>query len=351
VVTPTGGILVNVEDVKTGLARMEGEYDLLVVADGRYSALRRQAHGRDPEVIFRGVCNFRVLVEDTSGGLFDDMELIYNTRPSLESLPPHLQADPALRHCFSGMPRVGIMRMPRSPTCASDSIYIFGNFPVQDLVRRAAFPLGLCIDRGYANRPVGGGGQVPEAAKSREVLRALFYPCGGKPDARAQFVLDVLEREAPNLHWARMQDIDFKYRDAATGRVLLLGDASHAMVPTLGQGATTALEDACVSAAELIRARRAGTGAVDVAAVTAAIEARCLPRVQLVSETSLKATKHLQGDVRSLEGDRRDWTQQGEGGERDREPSCFRRAIQDVWAGYPRGGAERRGAVGLRARL
>lgn len=97
--------------------------------------------------------------QDTSGGLFDDMELIYNTSPSMAQLDPVLRHDDKLQvrggrgaamhtdtlyisprlpchhlscspsppciaehvecalsvirqHCFSGFPRIGIMRMP-----------------------------------------------------------------------------------------------------------------------------------------------------------------------------------------------------------------------------------------------
>ena len=48
---------------------------------------------------------------------------------------------------------------------------------------------------------------------------------------------------------------------AADGRVLLLGDAAHAMFQTLGQGATQAIEDA-LSAAKLLRGRPASPQAL-----------------------------------------------------------------------------------------
>lgn len=143
--------------------------------------------------------------QDTSGGLFDDMELVYNTSPSMHSLDATLQADVKLQvtpapspqdtplgtgarltllcgaflpqHCFSGFPRLGIMRMPalsqakappplcpsakapvdasqgsaRGPELPSEahgegeavvpapshSLYIFGNFPVAGEVSTA----------------------------------------------------------------------------------------------------------------------------------------------------------------------------------------------------------------------
>ena len=48
-----------------------------------------------------------------------------------------------------------------------------------------------------------------------------------------------------------------------TGRVTLLGDAAHAMLPTLGQGAGQAIEDSAVLAHRLSRADRSDRAAVD----------------------------------------------------------------------------------------
>ncbi len=77
---------------------------------------------------------------------------------------------------------------------------------------------------------------------------------------------------------ARLQSSPLQ-RSAADGRVLLLGDAAHAMVPTLGQGATQAIEDGVLAGAVL----RAGG---DVAAVAALRD----PRVEFVRRFSLEAS-------------------------------------------------------------
>ena len=53
-----------------------------------------------------------------------------------------------------------------------------------------------------------------------------------------------------------MQDLEPLFADP-TGHVLFLGDAAHGMVPTLGQGATQAIEDACLAGST---ARSARTG-------------------------------------------------------------------------------------------
>ncbi len=87
-----------------------------------------------------------------------------------------------------------------------------------------------------------------------------------------------LAQYAPALHWARLQSSPLQ-RSAADGRVLLLGDAAHAMVPTLGQGATQAIEDGVLAGAVL----RAGG---DVAAVAALRD----PRVEFVRRFSLEAS-------------------------------------------------------------
>lgn len=49
------------------------------------------------------------------------------------------------------------------------------------------------------------------------------------------------------LHWSRLQEATTCWHDDS-GRVLFPGDAGHPMVPTLGQGATTAIEDGAVFA-------------------------------------------------------------------------------------------------------
>jgi salicylate hydroxylase len=60
-------------------------------------------------------------------------------------------------------------------------------------------------------------------------------------------MLDAICANAADLHWARMQEHDVLYADP-DWNVLYLGDAAHNMVPTLGQGAAQAIEDATVAA-------------------------------------------------------------------------------------------------------
>ena len=86
---------------------------------------------------------------------------------------------------------------------------------------------------------------------------------GHSPDALAQRQADLLallpRLTAPWLAGLgpctvlRSTAYTFRARVAdrwRRGRVLLLGDAAHPMVPTLGQGATSAIEDAVAAALE-----------------------------------------------------------------------------------------------------
>jgi len=92
---------------------------------------------------------------------------------------------------------------------------------------------------------------------------------------------DRLVEHASRLHWARLQESPLE-RMALDGRVLLLGDAAHAMVPTLGQGATQAVEDGVLAGAVL----RAGGGPEAVARLRDR-------RVEWVRQFSLEASDTL----------------------------------------------------------
>jgi 2-polyprenyl-6-methoxyphenol hydroxylase-like FAD-dependent oxidoreductase len=98
-----------------------------------------------------------------------------------------------------------------------------------------------------ATFPIEIEGTIPEELKEPANLRRLFLPDAGPLCPEAAFILDCLERDADKLHWARFQESDFLWEDDRA-QVLLIGDACHAMLPTLGQGATQAIEDACVIA-------------------------------------------------------------------------------------------------------
>jgi 2-polyprenyl-6-methoxyphenol hydroxylase-like FAD-dependent oxidoreductase len=70
----------------------------------------------------------------------------------------------------------------------------------------------------------------------------------------------------------------------SAGRVVLIGDAAHAMSPMMGQGGCMAIEDALVLAEELRRA-------ADIPSAVAAFGARRRPRVDWVREQSQALTE------------------------------------------------------------
>jgi salicylate hydroxylase len=212
------------------------DVDLLVAADGRYSRVRQDFCG-PAEVRQIGVAIFRLLVPNTSGGLIDDYE-----------------------QWFNGPNRLLAFRVP------DDHIYIAGSFPI--------------------------GEDIPEELKTAAALRACYEPAGRAPSAQCRWLIDTICAHAPQVHWARMQEVAPLFSDGS-GHVLLLGDAAHGMVPTLGQGATQAIEDACLAASQMrahaLGARRAKV-AVDVPKLVQAIARKRAERVRFVMDLSLDAT-------------------------------------------------------------
>jgi 2-polyprenyl-6-methoxyphenol hydroxylase-like FAD-dependent oxidoreductase len=212
--------------------RLDG-IDLLIAADGRYSNVRRSISG-DVPVRYTGVAISRVLVPDTSNGLIDDYE-----------------------QWFNGPNRLLSFRVP------PDHIYIACAFPIPPEA------------------------EIATHQKMPEALRAAYMPAHAAPSAQARWMIEAICANVADTHWARMQEHDILYR-ASDCNVLYLGDAAHGMVPTLGQGATQAIEDA-TNAAALI-ARHLGAGRHDVASWLAEIESLRLSRMRFVMEFSLAAT-------------------------------------------------------------
>ncbi len=204
-----------------------GAYDLLVAGDGRYSALRRLTLGA-PKSRMLGVAMTRLLVPDASDAPLDDYG-----------------------QWFHGAARLLAYRLP------GGAAYIAGSVP---------------LDAAEA--------EIPEAARSPAFQHALYTPSGRIAPAMA-WMRDMLVAHAPRLHWARLQESPLE-RVAMDGRVLLLGDAAHAMVPTLGQGATQAIEDGVLAGAVL----RAGGDAWAVARLRD-------DRVEWVRQLSLAASDTL----------------------------------------------------------
>lgn len=216
-----------------GKAHRLDAIDLMIAADGRYSRVRREISG-EPEARQTGVAIFRLLVPDTSNGLIDDYE-----------------------QWFNGPNRLLAFRVPPG------HIYVAGTFPIAPEA------------------------QIADSAKAPDALRAAYTPRQGLPSAQARWLIDAVCENPADTHWARMQEHELLYR-AADCNVLYLGDAAHGMVPTLGQGATQALEDASNAAALIIE--RYNNGKRGVTDWLTEIEALRRDRMRFVMEFSLQAT-------------------------------------------------------------
>jgi salicylate hydroxylase len=223
----------SVEWTQGGASYRLDQIDLLIAADGRYSKVRRTLSG-EPSVRQVGVAIFRLLVPDTSKGLIDDYE-----------------------QWFNGPNRLLSFRVP------ANHIYVAGAFPIAP------------------DRP------IADSMKTPDVLRATFTPPGAPPSDQTRWLIDAICHNVDDTHWARMQEHDMLYR-ARDCNVLYLGDAAHGMVPTLGQGATQAIEDAANAVALIAQRHRAGDRDLD--RWLSDIEALRRDRMRFVMEFSLDAT-------------------------------------------------------------
>lgn len=225
------GTSVEIRDTASGRTdRLDG-IDLLIGADGRYSAVRSQLVGADPPR-FLGVCLYRLLFPAGPDCPIDDYG-----------------------QWFNGSSRLLAFRVP------GGFVYCAGSFPI------------------------GADGVVPELMKTAAGLRAAYTPATGALSTEAEYLVSAIEGNLDRIHWARLQDGTVRY-DAGTG-VLLAGDAAHPMVPTLGQGATQSVEDACVIVDELRRALDRG---LPLVTVPKAVRRRREERVRFVVEFSREAT-------------------------------------------------------------
>ena len=223
------------------------DIDLLIAADGRYSLVRRVMSG-EPKVRQTGVAISRVLVPDTSKGLIDDYE-----------------------QWFNGPNRLLAFRVPPG------HVYV-----------ACAFPIPPDAD-------------IQPHSKTADTLRAVYTPRSSLPSAQARWLIETVCANVAETHWARMQEHDVLYR-AADCNVLYLGDAAHGMVPTLGQGATQAIEDGA-TAASLIE-QRYRQGQHDVSIWLSEIEGLRKARMRFVMEFSLEATDTLLEGADPVSGSR-----------------------------------------------
>ena len=258
-----------VEYVESGVARRIDGIDLLVAGDGRYSVARARLAGV-PTMRQHGVAIYRLLVPDTTAGLIDDYE-----------------------QWFNGANRLLAFRVP------GHAIYLAGTFPID------------------------AGDDIPEAAKNAAHLRALYTPAGGTPSAQCRWLIDTICANVSSIHWARLQESPPLYMDQ-NGHVLFLGDASHGMVPTLGQGATQAVEDACVAADLLLKRIAAAAGAaVVVPPVLREFEQLRAERVRFVMDFSREASDTLEAGADPVAG------------ARNKQDAPFQRKLERLYRDVP----------------
>jgi 2-polyprenyl-6-methoxyphenol hydroxylase-like FAD-dependent oxidoreductase len=230
--TCTRGSAITWTDRATGDAHEIADIDLLIAGDGRYSLIRSHVFGGPEVPHFHGVCLYRVLFPVGPDCPIDDYG-----------------------QWFNGPNRLLAFRVP------GDFVYCAGSFPI----------------------PPDSG--IPEEMKTADFLGRIYRPDAGEPSPQAGFLIDAVTRHVDSIHWARLQQGSVAY-----GRepgVLLVGDSAHPMVPTLGQGATQACEDACVVVEEI---RLALATHQSLATVADRVEARRAERINFVVDFSFEAT-------------------------------------------------------------
>jgi 2-polyprenyl-6-methoxyphenol hydroxylase-like FAD-dependent oxidoreductase len=226
------GPVVTWRDRASGTTQRITDIDLLIAADGRYSPVRTAALGRPEIPRFLGVCLFRLLFPAGADCPIGDYG-----------------------QWFNGSNRLLAFRVP------GDFVYCAGSFPT------------------------GTDGVVAEATKSAAFLDAAFRPAHGRLSPEAGTLVDAIRHHVGQIHWARLQEGSVAYGSAP--KILLVGDSAHPMVPTLGQGATQACEDACVAVDEIKAALAQGRSLADV---PHQVERRRAERVRFVVEFSRDAT-------------------------------------------------------------
>lgn len=169
--------------------RIDG-IDLLIAADGRFSALRQKLCG-PIRMRHLGVANLRCLLDDRGALPIDDFEQWHN-----------------------GPQRLITFRL------RDGLIYLSGNFPIEP------------------------GIEIAEQQKHAPFIRAAYTPADGDLHPVPRWLIDAACAHEADLHWARNQESEPCWHDPSA-RVVFPGDAGHGMAPTLGQGATLAIEDGC----------------------------------------------------------------------------------------------------------
>ena len=235
---PSGKLSVTWSDL-AGRHRSD-DIDLVIAADGRFSAIRRSFAG-EPRVSHLGVVIFRMLVPDTSAGLIGDHE-----------------------QWFNGPNRLLAFRIK------PDNVYIAGTFPIDP------------------------SAPIPVESKDPEFLRSLYFPRDLAPAPAVEWLVENIVEHSASIHWARMQEQEILYADASAP-ILYVGDAAHGMIPTLGQGASQAIEDACAIGDLILSEIERGNR--NIRSWLAGVEASRTDRMRFVMDFSRDASDTLLQDV------------------------------------------------------
>jgi salicylate hydroxylase len=105
-----------------------------------------------------------------------------------------------------------------------------------------------------------------------------------------RWLLDAMCANLADSHWARMQESEVLFAEAGC-QVMYLGDSAHGMAPTLGQGATQAIEDACCAA--LIIEREAAAGRLATRGWLDLVDVARTERIRFAMALSVQATDTL----------------------------------------------------------
>ena len=217
-----------------------GGFDLLVAGDGRYSRLRALTLGV-PKPEFHGIAMTRLLVPDAHDCPYEEYG-----------------------QWFEGHARLLAYRLP------GGAAYIAGAIPL-------ASPEA----------------EIAPEMRTPDYQGRLYMPKDGEACPAVAWMSRKLAEMVDDIHWARLQ-VSPLARSAMDGRVLFLGDSAHAMVPTLGQGATQAIEDGVIAGAVL----RSGG---DVAQIGALRD----ERIEFIRQFSLEASDTMMPWGDPIEGSRR----------------------------------------------
>lgn len=193
--------------------------DFLIATEGRYSWIRQQISSFNAQYI--GVSNFRLIVPDTSGGMFDDFELFYTDNPLGRK---YHSWDSNFDFSLSSIPRLWVMKVPSS-SWGWDLLWIFGNFWIKN--------------------------EISNFSKTPQWLTELYSPWDSIMSDKWKYLLKTITDNAHSMHWSRMQHWPICF-GSPEKNILFLGDSAHCICPTMWQGATLAIEDACVASKILV---------------------------------------------------------------------------------------------------